>query len=242
MQPLQNVAIRGEREGMEIYAWSDIYGEASDYPFFIVTMLSAPRVALSVTCGDWFINTHIELLDAAMEAFPLDNLMKLTTELDHARLDEVFWRNHAPRWPLLECMQLAPLAARGFIEMILEDNGGHENPLLPSLASLALPQNILTTPRALRLCDALMKRVEQGVPVEELDLRTCDATSYTVQLLSEIVASVWSPGALYLHSFLHDAEFGDDSDGYHESEPYSSDYDEGDEGELEEYYFVTEEG
>jgi hypothetical protein len=245
-QPLQNVAIRGEKEGMEIYAWSDIHSEASDYPFFLVTMLSAPRVALSVTCWDWNINTHIELLSAAMEAFPLDNLMKLTTELNGPRLDEVFWRIHAPRWPLLKCMQLAPLAVHGFTEMILQDDGGHENPLLPSLTTLALPRSALTGLRTLRLGDALMKRVEQGVPVEELDLRTCDTTSKAVQLLSEIVASVHSPGALYLHSFLPDADFEDDLDGHFESEPYHSDDEEEEEewemdDEGEEDYLVMEE-
>jgi hypothetical protein len=234
-QPLQNVAIRGKREGMEIYAWSDINGDASDYPFFLVAIVSAPRVAFSVTChGRWSIDAHTELLGAAMAAFPLDNLMKLTTELDHVRLDEAFWRSHAPRWPLLECIQLAPFAVHGFTQMILQDDGGHENPLLPLLTSLALPRSALTMPRVLHLCDALMKRVEQGVPVEELDLHTCNATRHAIRLLSEIVASVWSPGALYLHTFLPDADFEDDSHGFFESEPYRSDDDEEEEEEEEE--------
>jgi hypothetical protein len=91
-----------------------------------------------------------------------------------------------------------------------------------------------------------MKRVEQGVPVEELDLCTCDTTSNAVQLLSEIVASVHSPGALYLHSFLPDADFEDDLDGYFESEPYRSDDEEEEEeweidDEGEEDYLVMEE-
>ncbi len=45
--------------------------------------------------------------------------------------------------------------------------------------------------RTLRLCDALMKRVEQGVPLETLDLRTCAGTSRAVRLLSEIVVDIW---------------------------------------------------
>ncbi|KAN0138249.1 hypothetical protein V8E53_004138 [Lactarius tabidus] len=248
-QPLQNVAIRGEKESMKLYAWSGIYSEASAYPFFLVTTPFAPRVALSVRCKDWFLNTHIELISAAMGAFPLYNLMKLTTELDNARLDEVFWCNHTPQWPLLKSVRLAPLATLGFTEMILQDDGGHENPLLPSLTNLTLSLNTLTMPRALRLCDALMKRVEQGVPVEELDLHTCDTTSNAVQLLSEIVASVCSPGSLFLHPFLPDADFEDDLDGYFESEPYRSDDEEeeeelemDDEGEGEEDYLVMWEG
>jgi hypothetical protein len=38
-----------------------------------------------------------------------------------------------------------------------------------------------------------MKRVEQGVPLETLDLRTCLATSRAVELLSEIVVDVLGP-------------------------------------------------
>ena len=36
-----------------------------------------------------------------------------------------------------------------------------------------------------------MKRVEQGVPLETLDLSTCFGTSHAVRLLSEIVVDVW---------------------------------------------------
>ena len=47
--------------------------------------------------------------------------------------------------------------------------------------------------RTLRLCDARMRRVEQGVPLETLDLRTCIATSRAVELLSEIMVDVLDP-------------------------------------------------
>ena len=77
--------------------------------------------------------------------------------------------------------------------------------------------------------------------MEELDLLNCAATSYAVQLLSEIVASVLSPGDL-----------DDDSDGYYETDDtylrYCSDSDdEGDEEEMdsgdeeEEDYLVMDE-
>ena len=89
--------------------------------------------------------------------------------------------------------------------MVLEGNGGRKCPLLPSLIMLHLLENTLNVQITLRLCDALMKRVEQGVPVEELNLRTSKVTSYAVQMLSEVVPSVWSPGALY---FLPDDDSG----------------------------------
>jgi hypothetical protein len=84
----------------------------------------------------------------------------------------------------------------------------------------------------------LMKRVEQGVPLEVLDLRSCTATGLAIRLLSEIVVDVWGPENLenirtngpmdltldgassfvsdddseeeYNRWFLHDAEYSDD--------------------------------
>ena len=77
--------------------------------------------------------------------------------------------------------------------MLLEDDGGCGNPLLPSLTILVLVCEQLNARRAHRLCDTLMNRVEQGVPLEELDLQACLATDHAVHLLSEIVVDVHGP-------------------------------------------------
>jgi hypothetical protein len=237
-QPLQNVLIRGERNHIGIFAGPDSDIEDYNWPFWLTDMTEAPRprLALSVTCRDWWLSdTYILILDEAIATLPLDSLMKLTVQ-NETLLDKEFWLYHAPRWSLLKCVRLAPLAARGLREIILEDNGGRECPLLPSLTTLHLLGNTLTVRRALRLCNALMKRVSQGVPLGELDLRTCNATSYAVQLLSEAVASVRSPGALYSPSSLPDDDSGtdDDPDGYYESGPYRGDDDEDeDEGGMD---------
>jgi hypothetical protein len=234
-QPLQYVVIRGEGKHIEILASPDTNVRSSVLPFLVFVAITAPRVALSVTC-----RFATEILNAAMTALPLENLLKITT-LDHIRLDELFWHTHAPRWSLLEGVRLASPAARGLREMILEDNGGHENPLLPSLANLALSEGTLTVPRALRLRDALMKRIDQGVPLETLDLRSCYATSgadysAAVELLSEIVVYVWARKAPYSGPLISDYDSGgeDYSDGDDESESHSSDDDgEGEGEELE---------
>ena len=82
--------------------------------------------------------------------------------------------------------------------MLLEDNGECERPLLPSLTKLVLDaDNNLRERQTLRLRDALMRRVEQGVPLQTLDLRTCAATSRAVELLSEIVVDVMDPGIIF---------------------------------------------
>jgi hypothetical protein len=222
-QPLQNVVIRGKRKHLKIFAYPDTNAQLYS---------TVPRVALFVRCL-----CIKEILDPAMTALPLDNLRKFTA-LDHTQLDEMFWHTYALRWPLLESVLLAPPAARGFRETILQDNGGHENPLFPSLTNLALHEGTITAPRAHRLRDALMKRVDQGVPLETLDLRSCFATScadysVAVELLSEIVVYVCARKAPYSSPFLRlrdqDSGAEDYSDFDDESEPHSSDEEEGDE-------------
>jgi hypothetical protein len=51
----------------------------------------------------------------------------------------------------------------------------------------------LTALRTYRLHDILIKRVEQGVPLETLDLRTCTAADRAIQLLAETVGDVQGP-------------------------------------------------
>ncbi|KAF8266014.1 hypothetical protein EI94DRAFT_1734055, partial [Lactarius quietus] len=137
-----------------------------------------------------------------MTALPLDNLVMLTVR-HYTFLDAEFWLRHAPKCRLLQRVKLDLTdGGKGFLEMLLQDEGGCEHPLLPSLTELVLIDFNLgerwslqdsLVKNALRLCDALMKRVEQGVPLERLDLSMCHATSLVVQLLSEIVVDVCEP-------------------------------------------------
>jgi len=246
------VLIHGVRTRADILAWPvpDIDVEV-DVPLSLTlpaATLSA-RVAFSVMNKDWFIsNTHIDILDAAMAALPLDSLVTLTAQ-DSIQLDEQLWLHHAPRWSLLQRVRLAPPSARGFREMLLlQDNAGSECPLLPSLTKLDLTDDsALSARRTLRLCDALMKRVEQGVPLEALDLRTCLATDCAIQLLSEIVVDVWGPEETHRFStwdsganglFVPDENSGaeDYSDVDDEDDPYTSDDVVDGDSEEEEYY------
>ena len=224
----------GKEKNIEIFAYPDINVQLVFLPFSRFAASTAPRVALSVTR-----QYTTEVLDAAMKALPLDNILKLTA-LDHTRLDEQFWHTHAPRWRLLECIQLTPLAARGLREMILQDNGGRENPLLPSLTNLAIYKSTLTSTRIRRLRDALMKRVNQGVPLETLDLSSCYAlisAGYGVELLCQIVVQVWAPYA-YSGPFIayseDDSGAEDYSDSDDESEPRSSGDEEGGDEDIDE--------
>jgi hypothetical protein len=191
-QPLRSVLFRSEGACIQIAAWPmpDIY--ADDLPWFAMTKLT-PRVALYLRCK-WTHTGDPGVLDAAMEALPLDNLVTLTAQHDTPLDDELIWLRHAPRWPHLEHVRLATRAARGLREMLLEDNGGRERPVLPSLTKLALIEGTaLSARRTLRLCDALKRRVRKGVPLKVLYLRACRATSSAVERLGEIVDNVQGP-------------------------------------------------
>ena len=80
--------------------------------------------------------------------------------------------------------------------MLLEDNGGREKPVLPSLRELVVDRATSDGLSELPIFDTLTKRVEQGVPLDMLDLRTCQYTWDTddaVQLFRKIVVNVLRP-------------------------------------------------
>ncbi|KAH9070750.1 hypothetical protein EDB83DRAFT_361943 [Lactarius deliciosus] len=195
--PLQSVLIHGYDSRVNILAWPvpDIDVEVNNPPTLLAATLS-PRVTLYIKSNVWY-KSEIEILDAALAALPLDGLVMLTAkhlDLDSGPRMDHFWLQCAPRWPLLRRVRLGYSTEQGFIKMLLEENGGDESPLLPSLTELVVVDAQVTDYWTLRLRDALMRRVEQGVPLEILDLRVCwDDSSTAVPLLSEIVVDVLGP-------------------------------------------------
>ena len=201
-EPLQSVFVRSNIKRIEILAWTlpdiDINTELSNMKIDLPNEITTPdtmhsvQVAFSTENDEWYPWTHTDIFDAMVAVLPMDSLVTLAVQ-KHTRLDKRFWLRHAPQWPLLQYVRLAPPAAHGFREMLLEDDGGGESPLLPSLTKLVLHDTRLSERRTLHICDTLMKRVEQGVPLETLDLSTCIATSRAVEQLSEIVIEVLGP-------------------------------------------------
>jgi hypothetical protein len=210
-QPLQSVLIRSENNHADLLAWPapNIDVEVHDPPTLLAETLPA-RVALSFRSNDWLSSdTRLEILNTVMAGLPLDGLVMLAahdlgSQSRHERdlPTRQFWLHLSPKWPLLQRVRLAPPAARGFIAMLLEDNGGRERPVLPSLTELIVVDFSLYALSFLPLCEALMKRVEQGVPVETLDLRMClphpdGRAEDWFRLLSEIVVDVLAPEKTY---------------------------------------------
>ena len=190
-ESLQSVLLFSEKDYATILAWSapDITIDLHD-PFALLSVALSARM-LSIASGtySWGVDP---LQKDVVESLPLESIATITA-LHRSHLDKRFWLRYAPKWPLLRCVRLAPPEACRFVKMLLQDNGGRENPMLPSLTELALIDGELSARRTNCLRDALMKRVEQGVPLETLDLRTCHATNFAVRLLGEIVVDVWGP-------------------------------------------------
>ncbi len=125
-------------------------------------------------------NPSMKVSDLVTQILPLDSLVMLRVA-DNTWSEKEVWLRHAPRWSLLEHVRLLYTVASGFREMLLADEGGRECPLLPSLIKLVLDDAFMDGSTTRRFCDVFMKRVEQGVPLETLDLRSCLASSRAVQ-------------------------------------------------------------
>jgi hypothetical protein len=203
--PLQSVLIRSDDYQADILAWTipNIDDVVHDPP----TLLAATqptRVALSFMSGWLSYEARLEILYTVMPGLPLDSLVTLAAHdlrsssgyFSNDLSARQFWPHILPKWPLLQRALLWSPAARGFIETLREDNGGRERPLLPSLRELVAVGSSHAF-SILSLSDTLMKRVEQGVPLEFLDLRAISADGGTAKdwfrSFSEIVVDVLDP-------------------------------------------------
>ena len=197
-QPLQSMRIHFNQECVDLLAWAvpNIGVEIHDPP----TATLAPRLALSFRCDGASSSqyySHLDLVEWLMASLPLDGVVTLAAQDLCGRTTwrpesaKRFWLHISPMFPHLRRVKLLP--AGGFIEMLLEDS---ERPPLSSLTELMVVETSEYVLLSLPLCDALMKRVEQGVPFEVLNLRTCHdrdgSHNYRALLrrLSEIVVYV----------------------------------------------------
>ena len=243
-QPLQSMLIRNNQSYVDLLAWAvpDIGVEVheSGRPTLLGATL-APRLALSFRCtSDTYYYSHLALFEWLIAGLPLDSIETLAAQdlCRHAELElhaKQFWLHISPSFPQLRRVRLSPPTARGFINMLLEDG---ERPPLPSLTELIVVDASEYDLRALRLRNVLRKRVEQGVPLEVLDLRMCcQCRNYKGQLrrLNERfvvnvlcpesyearkhMRSLWKPVPLGV--FLDDDREDDESDSDSEDEEES---------------------
>ena len=188
-QPLQSMLIRNTLKYIDILTWPvpDIDVEVQNLNSPIVLSAKLPtRLALSFIGRNTFdpydshYYSHLELLGWLITGLPLDDVVTLSAEDLCDRTHRLapkdipakqFWFHISPKFTQLWRVSLSSPTVGAFIEMLLEDNEGRERPLLPSLTELIfikVPDYYLAY---LPLIDALMKRVELGVPLEVLDFR-----------------------------------------------------------------------
>ena len=196
-QLLQSVLIRGRETRVDILAWPTPNIDVEMQGSTLLPATAPTRVALSLQSIDWiYIDSPNEVLGMAMRAVPLDGLVTLIIQDFLTPPFEQPWLHNLPRLPLLQHLRLASNVSTRFIDWLQADDGGCEDPLLPSLKELVIVDAHLYEDWTLHLCEALMKRVEQGVPLEILDLRTCrpdPGYPAAVRLLGEIVVDVLGP-------------------------------------------------
>ena len=197
-QPLQSVLIRDKHRQADFLAWPVSNIDVEVQGSTLLAKMGPARVALYIYHEDWIDFDAHKIFGLAMAAVPLDGIVTFITQ-DFRAMPLEFEQHklpNLPKFPLLQHMRLVSNVATRFIDWLQVDDGGREDPLLPSLKELVVVDAHLREDWTLRLCDVLMKRVEQGVPLEMLDLRTCRPDPgflEAVRLLGKIVVDVLGP-------------------------------------------------
>jgi hypothetical protein len=195
--PLRSMAISANRSCALICAWTipdaDVMIVDSGSMFYGDE--SSARVVLfgATTRGDdrWRYGTDSEIADALLTHLPINEISTLST-WDDTRLSKEFWFRHAPRLAMLNRAYLVSTAIKAFREVISIVAPG-ERPGLPRLTKLILGNVTLTTLMTCNLLCMLMKRMEQGAPLQSLDLRTCYAADLCIQVLAKAVGELQVP-------------------------------------------------
>ena len=190
--PLQSMVISGYTTHVDILLWTvpDADMEYHDNDSFTRASLSA-RAVFTASNELWGFMTETAVYDAVLAAIPMSSLATLTV-LNFSVVTRRIWVRYAPRWSLLTRVRLGCTVMRAFIDALTE-GAPSEGPLLPSLTKLVTTGTPLTMDTALRLRDMLWSRVEQGVPIQMLDLRGCAVLDGAMELFDHIVEDTRRP-------------------------------------------------
>jgi hypothetical protein len=215
IEPIRSILLAGERMCAEVYAWAmpDADAEIS-YPGTLGDMSSSACFVFTAGGDKWRNGVDSTIFDAILTLLPANSILTFTAQ-NRTRLSKEFWLRHAPVWPLLEQARLVPTSVGALWEMLAEDTPP-DGPRLPSLTRLILLDVRLNALRTYHLGDMLINRVEQGVPLEVLDLRTCVAADRAIQFLAEIVVDVQGPpdaGQMAMDEFFERVGIGYYDDG-----------------------------
>ena len=170
--------------------WQDDTYDGSRFSVDLPDGIRLARVAFGIIhpgLQSMMAGTHHELL----AALPLNHIVSLTIKDRALYRCMRAWRDYASRWNKLQRVRLFSSAVPSFQKMLEDAPRG--DPLLPSLEELVLINVSLTEQKVYYLYNTLSKLVELENPITTLDLRTCIAHDWAVQLLSGIVVNVLGP-------------------------------------------------
>ena len=180
-EQLRNILI-GDRKCAEVRAWTMFHDGKS-----CGTSVPENLIFIVRSCH-WQHGVDTAILEALLTQLPLNSVSALNAR-NIKGLSKEFWLSQAPRWPMLEWASLDLKNIKPFSDMLAED-APPDGPRLPSLTKLILEDAELTVPMAYDLRDMLIERVEQGAPLEILDLGWGVRDDRAVRLLAEIVVGV----------------------------------------------------
>ena len=192
IEPIRSILIAGEETHAEIYAWATPGADVEICDMETLIDMSRSASLIFYARGTkWRNGVDTAIFDALLTILSVKSVLTLTAH-NRARLSKEFWISHASRLRLLEQARLVTTSVEAFLKMLAEDTPP-DGPRLPSLTRLILLDVRLTSHRTYHLGDILIERVEQGVPLEVLDLRMCIAADLAIQFLAEIVVDVQEP-------------------------------------------------
>ena len=182
IEQLRHILI-GDCECAEVRAWTTSHDEN-------VYCTTAPENLIFTARGSyyWHPGVDIAILDALLTLLPMNSVLTLTAP-NITGLSKEFWLSQAPRWPMLEWASLSSTRIKAFSDMLAEE-APPDGPRLPSLTKLTLDYFGSHVPMVYDLRDMLIERVEQGVPLEVLELRPCLVDDHAIRLLAEVVVDV----------------------------------------------------
>ena len=199
IEPLQSILFSGECKRAEVVAWTtpDVDVKVSNPTTLLSESVSA-RLIFTATGSRpgvyWNHEVVTAIYDSLFTLLPVSSVSTFSLP-NHTRLSKEFWLNQAPRLPLLERVRLAPTAVKAFRDMLAEDAPPDGSRRLPLLTKLTIFAVTWTSTKTYHFRDMLIERVEQGVPLESLDLRACDEPRpcRANQIFAEIVVDVQGP-------------------------------------------------
>ena len=190
-EPLRSILIDSKRNHAEVLAWTMSGADLKFRDPNVKDHVSVPPSLIFTATGIWSFRVNNAILEAFLTLLPVNTISTLTTRND-ASLSKKFWVSHTPRWPLLK---RASLVARTFSAFMsaLTDDAPPDGPRLPWLTKLNLVYVTVDASMTRYLRAMLIQRVEQGVPLERLDLSMSFVDDGDIHLLREIVVDVKEP-------------------------------------------------